>query len=55
MLMSARKTKRMASDLTNFFGRYHKGGGDSLDYILPVTDGETWVLFVIVETKELSK
>jgi hypothetical protein len=39
----------------DFLERYHKDSDEFLNHIMWVTDGETWVSFVIVETKEQSK
>jgi hypothetical protein len=36
-------------------GRYHKDGDEFLNYIVWVTDDETWVSFMNAETKEQSK
>jgi hypothetical protein len=52
MLTGAHKTQRMASVLT-FLQQYHKEGDDFLNHI--VLGDETWVAFVNVETKGLSK
>jgi hypothetical protein len=55
MLMGAHKTQRMDSVLTlTFLERYHKDGNEFLNHIVRVTDVETWVLFVNVETKKQS-
>jgi hypothetical protein len=39
----------------DFLERYHKDGNEFLSHIVRVTDAETWVSFVSVETKEQSK
>jgi hypothetical protein len=44
----------MVSALT-FLEPYHKDGDEFLNHIVRVTDDETWVSFVNVETKEQSK
>jgi hypothetical protein len=51
MLTGAHKTQTMASALTPL-ERYHKDGDEFLNHIERVTDDETWVSFVNVETKE---
>jgi hypothetical protein len=38
-----------------FLEQYHKGGDEFLNHIVQVTDDETWVSFVNVQTKEQSK
>jgi hypothetical protein len=45
----------MVSDFVDFLERYHKDGFEFLSHIVRVTDDETWVSFVNVETKEQSK
>jgi hypothetical protein len=50
MLTDAHKTQRMASALT-FLELCHKDGNE-FPVILQVIVDETWVLFLIVETKE---
>jgi len=52
MLTDVHKTQRMASALT-FLQRYHDEKDEFFDKI--VTDDETWVKFVNVETKEQSQ
>jgi hypothetical protein len=37
-----------------FLERYHKDGDEFLKHIVQVTDDETWISFVNVETKEQS-
>jgi hypothetical protein len=49
MLTGAHKMQRMASALP-LLERYHKAGNEFLNHT--VTDDETWVSFVNVETKE---
>jgi hypothetical protein len=51
MLTGAHKTQRMASALT-FLERYNKDGDEFLNHIIQVTDDETWISFMNVETKE---
>jgi hypothetical protein len=50
--MGMHRTQRMASALT-FLEQYRKDGNEFLSHI--ITDDETWVQFVNVETKEQSK
>jgi hypothetical protein len=54
MLTDTHKTQRMAWTLT-FLERYHEDGNGFLSQIVRVTDDETWLSFVNVETKEQSK
>jgi hypothetical protein len=53
MLTGAHRTQRIASVLT-FLERYYKDGNEFPNHNVQVTDDETWVLFVIVETKAQS-
>jgi hypothetical protein len=53
MLTGAHKMERMALAL-NFLDHYHKDGDDFHKHIVQVTDDETWVSSVNVQTKELS-
>jgi hypothetical protein len=39
----------------DFLERYHKDGNEFLNHIVQVTGDETWVSFVIAETKEHSR
>jgi hypothetical protein len=48
MTMGAHKSQRMASALT-FLERYHKDGDEFFSHT--ITDDETWVSFLNVETK----
>jgi hypothetical protein len=54
MLIDAHKTQRMASVLT-LLEEYYKDDNEFLNHIVRVTDAETCVSFVNVETKEQSK
>jgi hypothetical protein len=54
MLMVAHKTQRMASAWPPL-ERYHKDGDAFLNHIARVTDDETWVIFVNVESTEQLK
>jgi hypothetical protein len=56
MLMGMYKTQRMSSRLTfTFLEWHHKYGNEFISRIIQVTDDETWVSSVNVETQELSK
>jgi hypothetical protein len=54
MFKVVHKMQRMASAWT-FPKHYHKDGNELLNHIVRVTDDETWVSFVNVETKVQSK
>jgi hypothetical protein len=55
MHTNAHKTQRTATAFVYFLERYHKDGDEFLDQVVRVTNYETWVSFVNVETKEWSK
>jgi hypothetical protein len=46
----AHKTQRMAAAVT-----YHEDGNEFLNHIVRVTDDETWISYVAVQTKEQPK
>jgi hypothetical protein len=55
MLTGTHKIQRMVSPSVDFVQRNHKNDIEFLNHILRVTDDETWVSFVNVETKGVVK
>jgi hypothetical protein len=55
VLKTSMSAHRIAPAFVEFLERYHKDGDLFLNHIIRITDDETWVSFVNVETKEQSK